>query len=75
MLRRVVWRKSEAFSGSIIIALMMGAVNTCEMSVSFYETARRNIVPGSHFQYLACCISIHNLNLIVELIFSILRDF
>jgi hypothetical protein len=33
-----------------IIALMMEAVRTCEMSVNFYEIARRNIPKGCHLQ-------------------------
>jgi hypothetical protein len=31
-----------------LIALMVGAVSTSETSVSFYQTARRNIPEDSH---------------------------
>jgi hypothetical protein len=32
----------------LLIALMMEAVSTSEMSVSFYQTTRRNIPEDSH---------------------------
>jgi hypothetical protein len=52
MLRRVVWYKSadvsEMLAASIIIALMMGAANTSETSINFYQTTRRNIPEDSH---------------------------
>jgi hypothetical protein len=34
----------------LLIALMMEAANTSETSVSFYQTARRNIPEGCHLQ-------------------------
>jgi hypothetical protein len=39
---------SDVLAASII-ALMIGATSTCETSVNFYQTARRNIPENSHF--------------------------
>jgi hypothetical protein len=48
--RRVVWQKfadvSEKFAS--IVRAMMEALSTSETSVSFYETARRNIPQGCY---------------------------
>jgi hypothetical protein len=58
MLCRVIWQKltydSEVLTASIIraIALMMEAVRTSETSVSFYQTARRNIPEDSHLHHV-----------------------
>jgi hypothetical protein len=41
-------RASEVLTASIIRELMMEAVSVSETSVSFYETARRNIPEDSH---------------------------
>jgi hypothetical protein len=52
MLRCVVWYKftdvSEVLIASIVIALMMEAVNTSETSVNFYQTTQHNIPEDSH---------------------------
>jgi hypothetical protein len=50
---------SEVLTASIIRTLMMEAVSTSEASVSFYETARRNIPEYSHLNILYClCVTI-----------------
>jgi hypothetical protein len=38
------------FARSLLIALMMGAVSTFEMSVNFYHTTRRSNPEDSHLQ-------------------------
>jgi hypothetical protein len=51
MLHRVVWQVlaevSEKLTASIIMA-MMETVSSSEMSVSVYQTTRRNIPEDSH---------------------------
>jgi hypothetical protein len=54
MLLSVVWYKftdvSEVLTASLIIAMMMEAVNTSEASVHFYQIIRRNISEDSNLR-------------------------
>jgi hypothetical protein len=40
--------RHEFWTSDLSIALMMQAMSTSEISVSFYETTRRNILEGCH---------------------------
>jgi hypothetical protein len=56
----------EVLTASIIsaVALMMEAVSTSEISVSFYETTRRNIAEDGHLLY-DFCTGLHTIEMIL----------
>jgi hypothetical protein len=70
LLRLVVWYKftdvSEVLDASII-ALMLEAANTSEISAAFYKTTTRNNPEDSHLQILGQYLKLGHSNFLLHI--------